>query len=77
MKCLLQLEEPRSGQRHHLTPLIDEMDLVDARGRDDHDVPIVLVAVRRRTSGEASVGGLHDHNLTRRDARVQDAPLFD
>src|SRR5690348_9662236 len=42
MKCLLQLEEPRSGQTHHLTPLIDEMDLVDARGRDDHDVPIVL-----------------------------------
>ena len=46
-------------EREHLLAFIQQVQLVEAQGADNHDVTIVIVAVRRGAFGQAGVGRLH------------------
>src|SRR6266702_2331719 len=61
----------------YLTSFPDYADPGNAERAHDNDVSIVVAAVRRRATGKASIGSLHDDDLVRRDAGIEDSPLLD
>jgi hypothetical protein len=70
------LEEGRAGQAHNLFAVVEQMQSGDAHGVDQDDATIIVVAVGRRSAGQASVGRLHDDDLVGGNARLQYAPLL-
>ena len=59
LKRFFQGVERRAGEREHLLAFIQQVQLVEAQGADNHDIAIVIVAVRRGAFGQAGIGGLH------------------
>src|SRR6266478_10058207 len=61
----------------YLTSFLDQADSGNAERADDHDVAIIVAAVRRRAPGKAGIGSLHDDDLVRCDAGFEHSPLLD
>ncbi len=65
---------PRIGQ--HLLAFIQQMQLVEAQGADNHNVAVVIVAVRRGAFGQAGIGRLHQNYFVCRHAGTEHPPQF-
>ena len=65
-----------AGQTHHLLALINQLHAIQPPSADQYDVTLVVVAIRRRTTGQASVGGLHDDDAVGGYCRLQNLPLL-
>src|SRR5215471_287020 len=61
----------------YLTSFLDQADSGNAERAHDNDVAIIIAAVRRRASGEAGIGSLHDDDLVRRNTCFEHSPLLD
>ncbi len=73
----LQLIERCPRKADDLLAVVDDIHLLHAGRADDHDVAIVVVAVRRRAAHEARIRSLRNDDHVCRDACLQHLPLFD
>ena len=59
LKRLFQRVERGAGEGEYLFALVQQVQFVEAQGADNHDVTIVIVAVRRGAFSQAGVSSLH------------------
>ena len=59
LKRFFQRVKRGAGEGEHLFALVQQVQFVEAQGADNHDVTIVIVAVRRGAFGQAGIRSLH------------------
>lgn len=60
-----------------MTALAEQVDAIKAQRIDDHDGPIIVIAIGRRASSQTGVGCLADDNNVSFDAGLQHPPLLE
>src|SRR5665213_936965 len=73
---LLKLKQSCAGKADDLSASGNQVRLCHPHGADNDDVPIVVAAIWRRASCEASICGLHNNDLVCRHTDIEDSPLL-
>ena len=72
----LQPIQRGAGQADHLLTLIDQLHAIESARADQHDIAVVVVAIRGGATGQAGVGCLHNDDAVGRNRGPQDLPLL-
>src|SRR5699024_3618896 len=74
---LVEVVEGGSGQAHGPASVVDEVDLIEPKGRDDDDLAVVVLRAGPGTAGQAGVGRLGNDDEVVIDADLQRPPHVD
>ncbi len=73
---LFQRIQRCTGISQHLFAFADDVQFIQTQGADNDNLAVVIITARRRSFGQAGIGGLHEDNFICGDASVEDAPQF-
>ena len=73
---LLQTVEGGTGQADHLLAIVDQLHAGDTQRADQHDIAVIVFAVRRGAAGQTGIGRLHDDDATCCHAGLHHLPLL-